>query len=271
MKNEYRYHYVYRITNTLLRKFYYGSRSCNRIPSEDIGIHYFSSSMDKDFILDQKQNPTNYSYKVVSLFDSKKEAIDFEIKLHHKFDVGKNPAFYNRSKASSNKFDITGTTLSEETRKKMSESRTGRKCSEETKLKISKANTGIKHDAEFRERCRLQMLGNKRCLGVKHTAESRAKNSESHKGQEPWNKGKSEVYSDESKRKMSEAKKNMTQEQKDKMHAWKKGRPLPESTKIKLRKPQEKIECPHCGKIGGVSAMKQSHFNNCKWKDKHNL
>jgi hypothetical protein len=25
-------------------------------------------------------------------------------------------------------------------------------------------------------------------------------------------------------------------------------------------------ECPHCGKTGGVSQMKQWHFNNCKNK-----
>ena len=28
----------------------------------------------------------------------------------------------------------------------------------------------------------------------------------------------------------------------------------------------EKVECPHCGKIGGGSPMKRYHFDNCKQK-----
>lgn len=32
-----------------------------------------------------------------------------------------------------------------------------------------------------------------------------------------------------------------------------------------LRKPQQKITCPHCNKVGGVPGMKRYHFNNCKF------
>lgn len=32
-------------------------------------------------------------------------------------------------------------------------------------------------------------------------------------------------------------------------------------------KPQNKLECPICGKLGGNS-MKRWHFNNCKHADK---
>lgn len=32
----------------------------------------------------------------------------------------------------------------------------------------------------------------------------------------------------------------------------------------KLGIPKPKIECPHCGKIGGYPQMKQWHFDNCK-------
>ncbi len=28
-----------------------------------------------------------------------------------------------------------------------------------------------------------------------------------------------------------------------------------------------KVECPHCGKVGGVTIMKRWHFDNCKMKD----
>lgn len=33
-----------------------------------------------------------------------------------------------------------------------------------------------------------------------------------------------------------------------------------------MRKPKSKIECPHCGKIGGSNNMKRWHFDNCKVK-----
>ena len=37
-----------------------------------------------------------------------------------------------------------------------------------------------------------------------------------------------------------------------------------EAQKENLRKPKEKVACPHCGKIGGGGSMIQWHFNNCK-------
>jgi hypothetical protein len=42
-----------------------------------------------------------------------------------------------------------------------------------------------------------------------------------------------------------------------------KGKPQPEYIKDKKRKPKPVVECPHCGKIGGISAMHRHHFNNC--------
>lgn len=26
----------------------------------------------------------------------------------------------------------------------------------------------------------------------------------------------------------------------------------------------KKVECPHCGKVGGIGPMSQYHFDNCK-------
>ena len=58
----------------------------------------------------------------------------------------------------------------------------GYKQSEEHKRKIALANTGKVRTAEAKERCRIANLG-----------------------KEPWNKGKSNVYSEETKAKMSRA------------------------------------------------------------------
>lgn len=92
------YHYVYRITNTKLNKHYYGKRSSKILPEQDIGVYYFSSSTDAKFKQDQKVNPHHYKYKVIKTFASSKKAVLYEIKLHNKFDVGKNSRFYNRAK-----------------------------------------------------------------------------------------------------------------------------------------------------------------------------
>jgi hypothetical protein len=99
------YHYVYRITNLVEKKHYYGKRSSKCDPKLDLGKIYFSSSLDESFKLDQKKNPQNYRYKVVQSFQSGKEAIIREAILHHKFDVGANPRFYNKTKQTPNGFD----------------------------------------------------------------------------------------------------------------------------------------------------------------------
>lgn len=103
-----KYHYVYRITNIQCKKHYYGTRSSKCHPSEDLGIKYFSSSYDKDFIKDQHDNPQNYKYKIVKILQSRKDAISLEVKLHEKFDVGINESFYNKAKQTTTKFDTTG-------------------------------------------------------------------------------------------------------------------------------------------------------------------
>lgn len=100
-------HYTYRITNVIQNKHYYGVRTSDN-PAKDLGIKYFSSSKDKDFIKDQKQNPQNYKYKIIRTYKTRKEAIRLEIKLHNKFNVGVNESFYNRSKQTSTGWDTTG-------------------------------------------------------------------------------------------------------------------------------------------------------------------
>ena len=103
-----KYHYVYRITNKITGKHYYGGRSSKRSPSEDLGHFYFSSYTNKYFKIDQKQNPSHYKYKVIKEFSTRKEANEFEIFLHKKFDVKNHPKFINKSNQTSKKFDTTG-------------------------------------------------------------------------------------------------------------------------------------------------------------------
>ena len=138
-------HYVYRITNTQENKHYYGVRSSKINPKLDLGIKYFSSSSDKEFIKEQQENRHIFKYKIVKQFDSRKEAVCLEIKLHNKFDVAKNESFYNRAKQTSTGFDPTGTKLSDERKKQISESSKGRIFSESSKQKMSETRRGEKN------------------------------------------------------------------------------------------------------------------------------
>jgi hypothetical protein len=210
-------HYVYRITNILLNKHYYGSRSCkNCNPHDDLGIKYFSSSLDKDFIKNQKEHPEHYRYKIIRICESRKDAIALEILLHERFNVGINESFYNRAKQTSKKFcyDPTGKRLSEEHKMKLSEARKGKyigennpnygkKLSEEHRMKLSEAKKGEKHpnygkklSKETKRKIgKANAIANK---GRKHSEETRKKMSDAQKGKK---------YSEESLKKMSEAKK----------------------------------------------------------------
>ena len=103
-----KYHYTYRITNTVEQKHYYGVRSSSIHPTQDLGLKYFSSSTDKEFITNQKINPQNFKYKVIKIFETREEANLLESKLHKKFEVHKNKNFYNRYASNSKTFDTTG-------------------------------------------------------------------------------------------------------------------------------------------------------------------
>lgn len=102
------FHYLYRITNLVENKHYYGIRtSKTSLPQHDLGVKYFSSSHDKEFLKDQREHPENYKYKIVVVSYSRKLVADLEIKIHNKFNVGINPKFYNKANQTSNGFDAS--------------------------------------------------------------------------------------------------------------------------------------------------------------------
>ena len=99
-----KFHYTYRITNIKEGMYYYGVHSCDCLPKEDIGVKYLSSSTDFDFIQNQKDNPQDYKYKVIKIFEARKEANKHEQFLHKKFNVRLHEKFYNKWNAN-DKFD----------------------------------------------------------------------------------------------------------------------------------------------------------------------
>lgn len=103
-----KYNYVYIITELSTNKKYIGVRSCNISPEYDLGKIYFSSSTNKKFIKNQKENPYNYRYNILSIYKNREDAINEEIRLHHLYNVDTNNEYYNKSKSSSNGFDQDG-------------------------------------------------------------------------------------------------------------------------------------------------------------------
>lgn len=108
--------------------------------------------------------------------------------------------------------------VSEETRKKLSESNKGRKVSEETRKKMSESNKAKRLSEETKKKLSERMRGeNNPNYGKKRPKETREKISKAKRGQKP---------SEESRRKMSESRKGKNN------HNY--GKNLPEKVKKKL-------------------------------------
>lgn len=106
-----KFHYVYQINEITTGRKYIGVRSSNIEPTNDLGILYYSSSSNKDFIRQQKENKNNYEYIILSTFKTRKDAIKEEIRLHDLYDVAVNENYINKAKSSNDGFDVTGKVL----------------------------------------------------------------------------------------------------------------------------------------------------------------
>lgn len=120
-------HYTYILKGEIS---YIGVRSCKCEIDKD---NYWGSSKH----LPKNINETHEKI-ILGKFLTREEAIKNEIYLHNKYDVAKNPLFYNQSKQTSTGWNTAGTKASEETRLKL----LGRIYSEETRLKRSKSMLG---------------------------------------------------------------------------------------------------------------------------------
>ena len=134
---------------------------------------------------------------------------------------------------------------SEEHRRKISEANKGKKISEEHKKKLRLANIGKKPSEETRRKIGLANIGKKRSEAVKrkmrgrtpwnknktgiYSEETRRRMSEKLKGRKVWNKNKTGIYSEETRRRMSEAHKGQK--------AWSRG--LTKETDGRVRKISE--------------------------------
>lgn len=236
-----KYHYVYRIKNIISNKHYYGCRSTNTLPTNDLGIKYFSSSTDNEFISDQRANPRNYKYIVVRLFNTRVEAMSFETMLHNKFNVGRNPNFYNKVKQTSIGFDTSGITLiTEEQRKIKSE-----------KWKLDNPNN-------YRDSSGINnpMYGSYRTGSLNpfyhctHSIEFREFISEHNRHKSIYKDNEGNIFS---------------------LYVFDPRVISGELLSINVGRKHRQSTCPHCNKTGAIGSMKRYHFENCKKYENHNL
>lgn len=137
----------------------------------------------------------------------------------------------------------------------------GWKHKEETIKKISESLKGKKRKP-FTEETRRRMSERKK--GKKFSKKLKQSGLQSKKGI---------IFSEETRRKISEAKKGkklkLSEEERLRRSQRLKGIPKSEEHKTKVSNKkkgmiQEKLECPHCKLLGGITNMKRYHFNNCK-------
>ena len=144
----------------------------------------------------------------------------------------------------------------EEARVKISEKIKGRTVTQENKQRLSDLfrNGG---NPMHRDDVRLKTTGENHWnygqpaanLGMKWTDEQRAAQSERFSGENHPMFGK-----------------RCSEERRAAIKAATTG--VKKSTTINMRKPRSKVECPHCGKVGGSNTMHRWHFDNCKEKAK---
>ena len=194
---------------------------------------------------------TDYEVVLIKENVSVEEAYQIEkdlIKFYGRRDLGLG-TLVNMTDGGDGRF---GAIASEETRRKMSQSQKGlntwtkgHKTANETKEKISnilkeywKHNTKAPLTEEAKEKIRQSLTGRPGTwIGKKHSEESLQKMRDSH-GKGKNNKRYGQKNSADTIKKMSESAKN-----------------------------RERVECPHCKKVGEKNAMMRWHFDKCKNKN----
>ena len=145
-------HYVYLLEHRDKPMWYIGVRSCKCKIADD---SYMGSSKSMS-----KEEKSRCRKIILKRFSTRKEAIEYEIELHSKFEVAISPEFWNKAKQTSTGFDTTGTKYSKERKKQISEKLKGRKGArtwlgkklpEATRKKMSESTKGVPKSAAHKQ------------------------------------------------------------------------------------------------------------------------
>lgn len=227
------YGFIYMTTNNVNGKKYIGQK---KIDKEGKWKKYLGSGVAlKNAIIEYGEN--NFSREILAYAYSFEELNMLEIEYIKNHNAVEDRMFYNLVEG--------GGTV------------TGLKFSKESRLKLSNRFRGSGNYFYGK-----RFLGSdNHFYGKKHSLDSKAKMSESHKGQDAWNKGKKGVYTNETLLKMSKAKK---------------GIPLSEKHKDNIRKSQCGENHPMYGKkhsdetkrkISEANKGKKSHRKGVQLSD----
>ncbi len=226
-----KFNYVYVTTNINNKKQYIGDHS-----ADDLNDDYLGSGDIIKYAI-KKYGKENFKREILEQFDTKKEAFDAQEKYINKFNTLK-PNGYNISpKGGLNVKEC----FSEESIKKMKKNRSGIPswCKGLTKEKDERVNKL-----------------SKKLKGKKKSKEHAKKIAESLKGKSAWNRGKKNIYSNETLIKMSNSASIRTGEK----NAFF-GKHHTEETKIILR---EKSKINNAGEKNGMSG--KHHTKEAKEK-----
>ena len=169
--------YVYKLTHKTTKQFYIGYREANKVPSHLDLPKYKTSSKNIFSIFD------DFLYIIIAEFFNGSDAYDYEQKLI--YDNWNDPLILNENCFYEKKrFRLSHHT--EETKNKISKTRTGMKFTESHKINIglsSKGRSGYWKDKNLSPPHIKSLIDNhKGMAGLTHTEETKNKISESHKG-----------------------------------------------------------------------------------------
>lgn len=207
------HHYVYLLLGHDGR-YYYGSRTCKCHPKED---KYLGSFTDLSFLPVRK--------KILSTWESRKEALAEEIRIHSLKEVGTNPRYANRAKQTSVGFDRTGVPCTEDHKKKLSKVMN----EPEMKNRLKKSLKAIPHTGEWNQRIResLSKPGVKEKIGQFHrgkkkSEETRQKMKDNHPMKKPEviEKHKKAMSTTEVRKKIAEANRGKKRITDGKLRKW---------------------------------------------------
>lgn len=249
--------YVYVITHKTDNRFYIGYRRANKISSnEDLPVYKTSSSTIKSIGFE------NFNFTIIAEFFDVEAAYLFEQRYIE--ENIKNPLCLNKHyvKEGSRHFNSDGSALkgipkTKDHCEKISKGLTGIKRSDETRKKNSDAakirNASEDWENPFSSEKVKKIVSERNLEQVK---------SGTHPFQNEENKAKAKKINDE---KLSSGTHPFQGEQGSKLARERNLKSIANGTHIN----QKEFTCPYCSKVGIGRNMFKYHFNNCKFKEKH--
>ncbi len=210
-----------------------------------------STKYGKIWVKEIKENPHLFETEILMRFTNRNEATDFEAILQKKLDVIRSDLFINECYANHGWCDTDKVSaIDTETGKKVKVDKNEfYKNPRYVGVAAKKVSAKDTRDGLTKSVSKEDFDKYDYYVGVTHgmvTAKDTRDGSKKSVTKEDFDKydyyvGATTGYvtSDEAKKKISKSQKG-------------------------IPKPQKRVSCPHCGKIGGMNAMTHHHFDNCK-------